>query len=268
MELETISKDISQDDRRYNTIRSIIYKSCADDIKTDSIYSGLLADPKSIPDIDLGSMQGIQSNWSACTSCRLSKTRELVVVGSGYNTAKILIIGEAPGPEEDKNGVGFSGPTGTLLRTTLFKVGINVFDDVYFTNAVACIPKDTKESSFRRPLASEVTQCMPRITQIINQLKDLKVVLLLGKTAYVSYQLLTGVESSYSKLDTSIKMASVLGWSKNNTPLTYTTYHPSYIERQKAYASYNNEMQSWINDFKVIKRYLMTGEVHDAHRKT
>lgn len=190
----------------------------------------------------------IHFTYAKCQECRLSEIRTNAIVGAGNYNAEILVIGEAPGPDEDIVGVPFIGRAGKLIRDVFTKMEIE--KNVYYSNAVACIPKDTKESSFRAPEVSEIKACSKRLDEVINLLPNLKAVILLGKTAHVAFLHKDDIEK---KLRT-IKMSEIIGFNKKYEKYSvYTNYHPSYIERQ---GKPKELMQSWINTFKEILKEL------------
>lgn len=90
----------------------------------------------------------------SCTKCPLSQTRKNVVVGEGNPDADIMIVGEAPGEEEDLTGRPFVGISGKLLRQFLKKVGFNIMDDLYITNIVKCRPPKNRD-----PEENELNKC-------------------------------------------------------------------------------------------------------------
>lgn len=191
-----------------------------------------------------------KAKYTNCKRCRLCATRDTVVYGSGPSNADILVIGEAPGADEDSCGVPFSGRTGTFMRTVMAKVGIPVHQ-IYFTNAVACIPKDSKEARFRQPTPSEMQACSERLKFICDEspLKDRKITLLFGKPAYVGYNCRDNHDQMSNMMRTT-RVKDIIGL--NEEDMTYMMYHPSYIMRQN-----NSEVtQDWVNHFKKIKSLI------------
>lgn len=111
-----------------------------------------------------------------CTRCELATTRQRVVVGSGPARAKLMIVGEAPGREEDEGGEPFIGRSGRLLFELLGEIDV-LRADCFVTNVVKCRPPAN-----RTPRPGEITTCAPWLVQ---QLADCapRVVLALGNTA-------------------------------------------------------------------------------------
>jgi len=91
--------------------------------------------------------------WKHCDKCRLSRTRRRVVYGSGRYAVPLVILGQAPGAEEDKTGKPFQGRAGKLIRKTFEDIGFDM-EDAFTVNTVACFPPGN-----RAPVASEVNAC-------------------------------------------------------------------------------------------------------------
>jgi len=118
--------------------------------------------------------------WQVCEGCLLSQTRTNVVFGMGNPDARVLLIGEGPGEEEDRTGQPFQGPSGDLLQALVGKAGLK-WDDIYLTNLVGCRPTDDKGKN-RDPSVLERDTCMPRVQEII-YLVDPWIVVPVGKVA-------------------------------------------------------------------------------------
>ncbi len=110
-------------------------------------------------------------------ACELSKTRQHVIFGEGNIHAGILIIGEAPGRDEDIKGRPFVGKSGQLLDKILAACGFTREDHVFISNIVKCRPPDN-----RVPSPQETSACMPWLQKQI-ELIDPKILILLGATA-------------------------------------------------------------------------------------
>jgi uracil-DNA glycosylase family 4 len=111
-----------------------------------------------------------------CQRCDLSKTRTHVVVGTGPLDAKIMLMGEAPGKNEDQKGEPFVGSAGRILDELLEEGGIDR-KDVYITNVVKCRPPEN-----RTPRPVEIEACHPYLQKQFEVIKP-RAVVLLGKTA-------------------------------------------------------------------------------------
>lgn len=123
-------------------------------------------------------MASIAQRIRDCTACTLHNTCTHKVVGAGSSTPKIVVIGEAPGAEEDKSGIPFVGSAGRIIRPLLDSLGL----EYTLLNLVKCRPPNN-----RTPTMQEVTTCMPFLHEQIERLRQPGTqlrILLLGKTAY------------------------------------------------------------------------------------
>jgi uracil-DNA glycosylase len=111
-----------------------------------------------------------------CTKCVLHKGRNNFVFGSGNPNAKVMVIGEGPGAEEDKQGLPFVGRAGKLLTDILKAIKFSR-EEVYIGNIVKCRPPDN-----RTPVPDEMDTCLPYLSKQIDLIKP-KMILCLGLTA-------------------------------------------------------------------------------------
>jgi uracil-DNA glycosylase family 4 len=112
-----------------------------------------------------------------CGRCALAKTRKTFVFGAGNVDALLMIIGEAPGAEEDEQGLPFVGAAGRLLTELLEAVAIDRKKDVFITNILKCRPPDN-----RTPDAAEIAACLPVVQKQIEIISP-RLLLLLGRIA-------------------------------------------------------------------------------------
>lgn len=112
-----------------------------------------------------------------CTKCPLAKTRNHVIFGEGNLQAPIMIIGEAPGRDEDIQGRPFVGKSGQLLDKILSACGFTREQHVFISNIVKCRPPDN-----RVPTTEEMIACLPWLYEQM-ELIDPKIIVLLGATA-------------------------------------------------------------------------------------
>ncbi len=112
-----------------------------------------------------------------CTKCELSYTRNHVIFGEGNKNAGILIIGEAPGRDEDLQGRPFVGKSGQLLDKILDACGFTRAEHVFISNIVKCRPPEN-----RVPTPHEAAVCMPWLLKQI-ELINPKILVFLGATA-------------------------------------------------------------------------------------
>jgi DNA polymerase len=148
-----------------------------------------------------------------CLKCPLGHTRTKFVFGTGNPAATLMVIGEAPGADEDTQGEPFVGRAGQLLNKILEAIGFKR-SDVYICNILKCRPPGN-----RKPLAEEVDLCIPYLRKQIALVKP-KVILALGLTA--AENLLSTTES-LSRL-----RGRVMEYE--GTPLM-VTYHPAALLR-------------------------------------
>ena len=107
------------------------------------------------PGIGCSKLADIETLIGDCQRCPLSETRTRIVFGSGDPAAKVMLIGEAPGKNEDLTGVPFVGAAGKLLDELLATAGL-VRDDVFVANVVKCRPPGN-----RNPAPIEIETCVP-----------------------------------------------------------------------------------------------------------
>ena len=111
-----------------------------------------------------------------CTKCNLHKGRNKFVFGSGSPDADVIVIGEGPGAEEDKQGLPFVGRAGQLLTEMLKAIKFSR-DEIYIANIIKCRPPEN-----RTPLPEEMDTCFPYLKKQIDLIKP-KLILCLGLTA-------------------------------------------------------------------------------------
>ncbi len=174
-----------------------------------------------------------------CQKCPLAPTRTNVVVERGDRKAKILIIGEAPGEQEDLSGLPFVGKSGQLLDKILESVGFDTNKDIYVCNTVKCRPPNN-----RVPTEIETTTCKPYLLEQI-RLVDPKIILL------------TGATSLKSILGEKLGITKVRGqWYEWEGRLVMPIFHPSYLLRNQSREQGSPKWLTW-QDVKAIKaKYL------------
>ncbi len=119
----------------------------------------------------------LQEEYAACSRClNLCTSRSQIVFGSGNPTAQVLFIGEAPGAEEDKQGIPFCGASGKVLQELLASINLT-HQDVFITNTILCHPEKN-----RNPAKDEVENCRTRLDQLIAIMKP-KVIVTIGNFA-------------------------------------------------------------------------------------
>ena len=132
-------------------------------------------------------LERIAADVARCTKCSLHKTRTRTVPGQGNSRPDILFIGEAPGADEDQQGLAFVGAAGQLLTKMIRAMGLTR-EEVFIANILKCRPPNN-----RPPLPDEMATCMPYLKEQIQALKP-KVIVALGATAVKGLlQLETGI---------------------------------------------------------------------------
>lgn len=148
-----------------------------------------------------------------CGKCPLHKTRTNVVPGQGALNPDVMFIGEAPGADEDAQGLAFVGRAGQLLTKMIEAMGFTR-EEVFIGNILKCRPPDN-----RQPLPDEMAECMPYLKEQIAVIKP-KVIVALGATAVKG---LLNLESGISKLRGK--------WFTFQDIDLMPTYHPAYLLR-------------------------------------
>lgn len=127
----------------------------------------------------------------ACRRCGLAATRQQVVVGRGNPNARLLLVGEAPGAEEEACGQPFVGRSGRLLEAMLAAAGLDSERDLYIANVIKCRPPGN-----RKPSRTEIEACRPWLERQIALVRP-QLVLLVGATAL---EALLGIRGGITKL--------------------------------------------------------------------
>ncbi len=128
----------------------------------------------------MADLEAIRLRALSCTRCPLHETRTQVVFGRGNPAASIVLVGEGPGRDEDREGKPFVGAAGQLLDRILEAVGLGE-EDVFITNTVLCRPPGN-----RVPLPAEMEACRMHREAILDAI-DPPIVVLLGATALKAY---------------------------------------------------------------------------------
>jgi DNA polymerase len=150
----------------------------------------------------------------ACTRCPLAGGRTQVVFSDGNPDARVMVVGEAPGANEDRTGLPFVGAAGKLLDLMLASVDLSRRDSVYICNVLKCRPPGN-----RNPLPEEIEACSPYLRRQIELVRP-EAILAVGSFAA---QLLTGTQDALGKLRGSV-------YSYEGVPLV-VTYHPAALLR-------------------------------------
>ena len=177
----------------------------------------------------------LKQEYSNCSKCsELCDNRSQVVFGSGNKEADVVFIGEAPGANEDKQGIPFCGMSGKILNELLASAGLSR-EDIFITNTVLCHPEGN-----RNPAKDEIENCRDRLDQTIKLMQP-RVIVTIGNFATERIIGKTGIKSIRGKI-----------FEYNNTKVVPVVHPASYL-----YSGRNPEMFAQMkNDFSVIASLL------------
>jgi len=161
----------------------------------------------------------LRAEVAACTRCPLHATRTQGVLGVGDVHAQWLVVGEAPGAEEDRQGEPFVGRAGQLLDAMLRAIGLARGDNVYIANVLKSRPPGNRD-----PRPEEVASCLPYLRRQIALIRP-RVILAVGR---IAAQNLLATDAPLARL-----RGRVHSFGELNTPLV-VTYHPAYLLRTPA----------------------------------
>jgi DNA polymerase len=193
------------------------------------------------------SLPALREAARECRACPLWKTGTQTVFGEGSTRARVLLVGEQPGDQEDLRGKPFVGPAGQLLDRALEAAGIDRAD-AYVTNVVKHFkwePKG-KRRLHKRPNQGEINACLPWLEAELATVKP-DVLVCLGATAA---QALLG--RSFKVSQQRGKVVSCL-----LAPVALATVHPSSILRTRESEDRERELHLLIEDLKVVARMLL-----------
>jgi uracil-DNA glycosylase len=159
-------------------------------------------------------LAGQEAALQGCRLCKLCESRTNIAFGSGSPRARLMVIGEGPGEEEDKQGKPFVGRAGQLLTKMLESVGFDRERDAYIANVVKCRPERN-----RNPEPDEVAACNPFLTAQIDTIRP-AVILALGNFAA---QTLLGTREGITKLRGRVY--------EYRDSVLVPTFHPAFLLR-------------------------------------
>jgi uracil-DNA glycosylase family 4 len=178
-------------------------------------------------------MEELKREVLKCRKCGLAATRNHVIFGEGNPKAPILVIGEAPGRDEDLGGRPFIGRSGQLLDKIFAACGFKREEHLYISNIVKCRPPGN-----RPPQPGEREACLPWLYRQIEMI-DPSIMILLGATALKS---LAGGDRQITRLRGT--------WMEWNERLTMAVYHPSALLRNPAL-----KKDTWEDFKKIVYKY-------------
>jgi uracil-DNA glycosylase family 4 len=165
-------------------------------------------------DVD-AAWESLRQQVQTCTRCPLSQSRTQAVFGVGNRQAGLMIVGEAPGYHEDRQGEPFVGRAGQLLTAMLASIGLSR-EQVFIANVLKCRPPNTRD-----PQAAEVAECTPYLNRQI-ELVQPRLLLALGR--FAAHCLLDSAQSLSRLRD------QAHHYGERQTPLI-VSYHPAYLLR-------------------------------------
>jgi uracil-DNA glycosylase family 4 len=187
--------------------------------------------PGSMPDLP-----SLQRFLAGCPRCKLAKGRTNIVFGQGNPKAQLMFVGEAPGHDEDVQGLAFVGRAGQLLTKIIEAIG-RKREEVYIANILKCRPPNN-----RNPEADEVDSCMPFLEEQIRLISP-RVIVTLGTFA------------AQALLRTDEPIGRLRGrWSAARGVRVMPTFHPAFLLR-----SPDRKKDVW-EDMKLVRDYLAQNE--------
>lgn len=181
---------------------------------------------------EIQTLDKIRGELQNCQRCKLHRTRRTLVFGEGNEKARLMLIGEGPGYEEDLQGKPFVGKAGQLLTRILQSIDLRR-EEVYITNIVKCRPPQN-----RNPEPDEIESCRPFLLKQIEAIGP-RIICALGTFA------------AQSLLKTDAKITSVRGRAYDISGIqVFPTYHPAYLLRNP-----DKKREVW-EDMKQIARAL------------
>jgi uracil-DNA glycosylase family 4 len=198
------------------------------------------------PAADAAAWEALRTQVLQCTKCPLHLTRTQGVFGVGPKRADWLVIGEAPGAEEDRRGEPFVGAAGQLLDAMLRAIGLDRATNVYIANMLKSRPPGNRD-----PKPEEIAACLPYLQRQIELLRP-KIMLAVGR---IAAQSLIGTQAPLGRLRGEVHRFG-------DTPLV-VTYHPAYLLRTPA-----EKRKAWedLKFARTVYQQLTQGSVTDGNR--
>ena len=182
------------------------------------------------------SLEEIRAEMGDCRRCKLYGGRKNLVFGDGPADARLMFVGEAPGADEDRQGVPFVGASGQLLNKMLRNLGLRR-EEVYIANIIKCRPPGNRD-----PEADEVTACLPFLEKQIQAIRP-RVIVILGRPA------------AHALLRTKEPITRLRGnWQRYHDIRVMPTFHPSYLLRAP-----QERRKTW-DDMQQVMGYLADHE--------
>ena len=194
------------------------------------------------PEEKIKAMSDLKKICEACMMCELGKNRNMIVFGSGNPQADIVLVGEAPGADEDASGVPFVGRAGKFLTQTMEKAGLDRNKDLFIVNTVKCRPPEN-----RVPTDFEKNLCEDYLLSQISIVNP-KVIILCGATACETF-----FDKTFWKKN---KISQIRGKFFESQGIQFVpVFHPSYLLRQHSEEE-SSPRNLTLQDFVNIKGYV------------
>jgi uracil-DNA glycosylase family 4 len=188
-------------------------------VETPAVPTAAPAPPVELDEEAAGraaALAALAETVAGCTRCRLSEGRSKVVFGSGNPNADLMLVGEGPGAEEDRQGLPFVGPAGELLTRIIQAIDMRR-EDVYIANVVKCRPPGNRD-----PEPDEAAACRGYLERQIELVRP-RIIVALGR---VAAQTLLGNDSPIGRMRGQ--------WFQVKGVPTMVTYHPAALLRNSA----------------------------------
>jgi uracil-DNA glycosylase family 4 len=179
-------------------------------------------------------LDAIREDLGDCQRCKLARTRKTIVFGQGNPGARLMFVGEAPGADEDEQGLAFVGRAGQLLTKIIEAIGLTR-DDVYICNVLKCRPPQN-----RNPETDEILSCQPFLER---QIEAIHPTVLVGLGKFAAQWLLKTAEPI-------TRLRGRLGAYGDSGIKVMATYHPAYLLRNPA-----AKKDVW-EDMKIVRDLL------------
>jgi uracil-DNA glycosylase family 4 len=204
-------------------------------------WRGLPGEAKLAPEVreqpdERPTLEEIRAKMGDCHRCKLYVGRTNLVFGDGASNARLMFVGEAPGAEEDAQGLPFVGAAGQLLNNLLSKLGLSR-EEVYIANVLKSRPPGNRD-----PEADEIAACLPFLKKQIQAIRP-QVIVTLGRIA------------GQALLDTKEPLTRLRGrWQRYHDIRVMPTFHPSYLLR------FPKERHKTWEDMQQVMEYLAAHE--------
>jgi uracil-DNA glycosylase len=201
------------------------------DLGFQDLFVSVPTAPRLLPG-SMGDLAAVALSIAGCTRCKLAGSRTRIVLGHGNPSADLMFVGEAPGREEDEQGLPFVGAAGQLLTKIIEAMG-TTREEVFIVNTVGCRPPEN-----RNPEPDEVAACRPFLQEQIRLVAP-RVIVTLGTFAT---QAILQTEEPISRLRGR--------WQEAHGARVMPTFHPAYLLR-----SPKGKKDVWA-DMQLVRDYL------------